>query len=100
MISFHEFLGLKFFFFKFRGFRELTDSNGCFACTLEEECMVRQFCIGGSQWGQKSSNSHGSSSLNIVIEGTIRISIFLQKSEGIMVSKIFKLDQSILTIPK
>lgn len=37
--------------------------------------------------------------LNIIIKHAEFVSVFLQKPEGIVITKVFKLDQSVLTIP-
>lgn len=37
--------------------------------------------------------------MNIIIKHAEFVSVFLQKPEGIVIAKVFKLDQSVLTIP-
>lgn len=37
--------------------------------------------------------------LDIIIEHAEFVSVLLQKSEGIVIAEVFKLDQSVLTIP-
>jgi len=37
--------------------------------------------------------------LDIIIEGAVLVSIFIQEFEGVMIAKVFKLDQCCLAIP-
>merc|ERR1719347_34447 len=76
---------------------QISNSQGCFTCPLEKECMVRQLCVGCSQCSENPSHCHASSTLYVIIESAILLSVLLQQSEGVMVAKVFKLYQCVLT---
>merc|ERR1719450_70628 len=60
--------------------------------------MILQRSVGSLQGSKNSSTSNTGSALNVVIEGAVHVPVFLKESEGVLVTKVFKLNQSILSI--
>ena len=60
--------------------------------------MILQLCVCSSESSYDSSNSHTSCPLDVIIECAILVPIFLKEAECIVVSKVLKLDQTVLSI--
>lgn len=54
----------------------------------------------GEAFARVLRNRNKGHTLDIIIEGTVLLSVFPQEPEGIVVPKVFKLDESVLAIPR
>ena len=61
--------------------------------------MVRQLGISGLEGGQDTGYRHGGSALDVVVEGAVGVAVLFQQPEGVVVTKVLKLDQGVLAVP-
>lgn len=85
---------MNFFFFFFKKIQQEIIAH--LAGAKKDESVLGHFLLRYSFRRKYTCNRYCSCSLNVVVEGTILVTIFIEKTKGVMITKVLELKRSVL----
>ena len=76
-----------------RGDHQLPDARPRLACAEKEQALVAKLPSRDAERGINARQRHRSRALNVVVERANTGAVFVQETEGVVIGKIFELDQ-------
>ena len=60
--------------------------------------MVGELRVCGLEGGEDAGNGDRCGALNVVVEGAVGVAVLFKESEGVVVTKVLKLDECVLAV--